>query len=48
MIICEECGEWYVAWKTLCPNRHNHITQEQKDWAAALVPDDTQYVGWVQ
>jgi predicted ATP-dependent serine protease len=49
MIICEECGEIYEAWRGQCPQYlHKHLTADQKRFISELTPDDCQYVGWIQ
>ncbi len=49
MIICEECGEIYEAWRGQCPQYlHKHLTDEQKAFLADLMPDNSQCIGWIQ
>ncbi len=48
MILCEECGEIYAAWRGQCPQFLNHMTDEQKEFLRTLVPDDSQCIGWIQ
>ena len=48
MKYCRECGDLYEAWRDVCPNSSNHLTDEQKEWVAAMVPDESQCIGWIQ